>query len=131
MEPRLSVITLGVDDLQRAVAFYRDGLGLPTEGITGDICFFKLNGAWLSLWGREQLAHESQVALGGTYEGITLAHNVRGHEDVDRLIDQAERAGAEITARPVEREWGGYSGYFRDPDGHVWEICWNPYYPID
>jgi uncharacterized protein len=131
MEPRISLITLGVDDLNRAVAFYRDGLGLPTEGITGDICFFKLNGTWLSLWGRSQLADEGKVELGSGFEGIVLAHNVRSREVVDEIIDRAESAGAEITARPVDREWGGYSGYFRDPDGHVWEVCWNPYFPLD
>lgn len=130
IEPRISLITLGVDDLERAVAFYRDGLGLPTEGITGDICFFKLNGAWLSLWGRTLLAAEGKVELGSGFGGIVLAHNVKTRELVDEVLDRAEHAGAEITARPVDREWGGYSGYFRDLDGHVWEIAWNPYFPL-
>jgi catechol 2,3-dioxygenase-like lactoylglutathione lyase family enzyme len=130
MEPRISIITLGVDDLGRAIAFYRDRLGLPTDGPTGDICFFKLHGAWLSLYPRDLLAEDGGVEIAGGWGGITIAHNVRDKESVDAIITLAEEGGAEITDRPHDREWGGYSGYFRDLDGHLWEVCWNPYFPI-
>ena len=132
MEPRISLLTLGVEDLDRSLAFYRDGLGLPTEGIQQDVVFFKLQGTWLSLYSIASLTDD--VGLGpraGGFAGFTIAHNVRTREEVDRLLEQAQRAGATITRPAREMHWGGYVGFFADPDGHVWEIAWNPHFWIE
>ena len=128
METRISLVTLGVTDLARSTAFYRDGLGLPaTEDFPG-IVFFKLKGAWLSLYPREDLAADATVPSGGQgFRGITLAHNVGSKEEVDAVLKQAESAGARIVKTARDADWGGYSGYFADPDGHLWEIAWNPH----
>jgi catechol 2,3-dioxygenase-like lactoylglutathione lyase family enzyme len=134
MHAHLTVITLGVDDLERAVRFYRDGLGFETPGIIGTefehgaVAFFDLeSGRKLALWPRDSIAHDSGVAKtppGAT--DFTLGHNVRTREEVDRAMAQAQAAGARIVKRAVETFWGGYAGYFQDPDGHLWEIVWNP-----
>jgi uncharacterized protein len=134
MEPRIKVITLGVNDLERSLAFYRDGLGLPTEGIVGTefedgaVVFFNLNDDLiLALYPKHALAKDAKVSAAG--EGpaaFSLGHNVTSKEEVDQLMSQAERAGARITDPAHERFWGGYSGYFQDIDGHLWEIAWNP-----
>ena len=134
MNPHLTVITLGVDNLERAVMFYRDGLGFETPGIIGTefehgaVAFFDLeSGLKLALWPRDSIAHDSGVVKtppGAT--DFTLGHNVRTREDVDRVMAQAQAAGARIVKRAVETFWGGYAGYFQDPDGHLWEIVWNP-----
>ena len=132
MEPRISLITLGVESLERSLAFYRDGLGLSTDGIEQDVVFFKLQGAWLSLYGRPSL--ERDVGLGPRAEGfggITIAHNVRTREEVDALLQRAQDAGATLPRPAAETHWGGYVGYFADPDGHVWEIAWNPHFWIE
>lgn len=132
MEPRITLLTLGVDDLARSLAFYRDGLGLPTEGIEQDVVFFKLRGAWLSLYANTSLARD--VGLGPRvdgFAGFTIAHNVRTREEVDALLDRARRAGATIPSPAREMDWGGYVGYFVDPDGHVWEIAWNPHFWVE
>jgi catechol 2,3-dioxygenase-like lactoylglutathione lyase family enzyme len=134
MQPRITVITLAVDDLERAVAFYRDGLGLPTRGIVGRehahgaVAFFDLAGGLkLALWARAALAHDSGLAgLARGTPAMSLGHNVRSREDVDAVMAQARKAGAKIVKLPQDTFWGGYSGYFQDPDGHLWEVVWNP-----
>ena len=134
MRPRLTVLTLGVDDLERAVAFYRDGLGFPTEGIVGRefehgaVAFFDLeSGLKLALWPRASIAHDSGLALRSPSEvELTLGHNVGSRGEVDAVMADASRAGATIVKAAGETFWGGYSGYFQDPDGHVWEVVWNP-----
>lgn len=134
MKPRLTVITLGVDDLERALAFYRDGLGLPTAGIVGRefdhgaVAFFDLQaGLKLALWPRRSLAHDTglpQARPGAT--AVSLGHNVASKAEVDAVMVQARRAGAVIVKPADDTFWGGYAGYFRDPDGHLWEVVWNP-----
>lgn len=139
MKPRISLITLGVDDLERAVTFYRDGLGLPTKGIVGTefehgaVAFFELDhGMRLALWPRASLAHDAGVPQ--TPRSITdccLAHNVGSSAEVDDVMMQAMRAGATIVKPASKTFWGGYSGYFQDPDGHLWEVAWNPAWTVD
>lgn len=138
MHPHITVITLGVQNLERAVTFYRDGLGLPTRGIVGEevedgrVAFFKLDGGLvLALFPRPALLKDANLdpsAGGGdqTPATFSLAHNVDSKAEVDRVIEEAARAGATVTDPPHAREWGGYSGYFRDPDGFLWEVAWNP-----
>src|SRR5574341_1293559 len=134
MKPRITVITLGVDNLGKSLAFYRDGLGLPTEGIVGTefehgaVVFFNLQpGLMLALWPRENIAWDaklSQTAPSPTE--LAIGHNVGSREEVDTVMQQAKRAGASITKQAGDTFWGGYAGYFQDPDGHLWEIAWNP-----
>lgn len=134
MHAHLTMITLAVEDLERAVRFYRDGLGLPTDGIVGTefehgaVAFFELAGGLaLALWPRASLAHETGSVAGtpGTTD-FALAHNVTTIEEVDALLAQAQAAGAQIVRPGAPAFWGGYTGWFRDPDGHLWEIAWNP-----
>jgi uncharacterized protein len=138
MQPRITLITLGVSDLNVSLTFYRDGLGLPTEGIVGmeyedgAVVFFNMNdNLVLALYPRTALVKDASIPLGppGTAR-FSLAHNVGTKEEVDEIMQQAEQAGATITDRARERFWGGYSGYFLDPDGHLWEIAWNPDLPL-
>jgi predicted lactoylglutathione lyase len=130
MEQRLSLITLGVADLERARAFYEAlGWQSPTDPADG-VTFFQSGGMIVALWSREALAEDSGVTDGGGWGGVTLAHNVRSPAEVDALIDEAERAGATITRRGAETFWGGYSGVFIDPDGHPWEVAHNPAWTI-
>lgn len=134
MKPRITMITLGVDDLERAVRFYRDGLGLATEGIIGkefeygSVAFFDLQaGLKLAVWPRKSVAQDTGLPLsepGAT--DFTLGHNVSSRADVDSVMAQAQRAGATIVKSAQDTFWGGYSGYFQDPDKHLWEIVWNP-----
>jgi catechol 2,3-dioxygenase-like lactoylglutathione lyase family enzyme len=139
MKPRITVITLGVDDLERAVAFYRDGLGLPTKGIVGTeyphgaVAFFLLHGGLrLALYPREDLALDARVtATSPSSSEFALAHNVATREEVDEVLAQAERAGAVIVKPGQDAFWGGYSGYFRDPDQHLWEVAWNPAWQVE
>ncbi len=133
MKPRLSLITLGVDDLDRALAFYRDGLGLPTKGIVGRefehgaVVFFEMEGLILALWARADLAHDSGRAQpAGASAGFALAHNVSARGEVDAVMEQARLAGATVVKPAGDTFWGGYAGYFADPDGHLWEVAWNP-----
>jgi len=134
MKPRIAVLTLGVDDLERAVRFYRDGLGLHTPGIIGQeyehgaVAFFDLEGGMkLALWARDNLAYDSTVpASPPSATEFSLGHNVRSKEDVDVVMAQAKAAGARIVKPAADTFWGGYSGYFQDPDGHLWEVVWNP-----
>ena len=134
MKPRITLVTLGVDDLERAVAFYRDGLGLPTQGIVGTeiengaVAFFNLDsGLKLALWPRRSLAADSGLPLQlASSTEFSLAHNVASNEEVDSVIAQAERAGATIVKPAHATFYGGYAGYFKDPDGHLWEVAFNP-----
>ena len=134
MKPRITLITLTVDDLERAVRFYRDGLGLPTQGIVGQqfehgaVAFFDLaHGLRLALWPRASLAHDSGLAVGPrSATEVCLAHNVAAREEVDAVMAQANDAGAAIVKPAQETFWGGYAGYFQDPDGHLWEVAFNP-----
>ena len=134
MKPRITVLTLGVSDLEQSLAFYRDGLGLPTQGIVGQefeygaVAFFELqHGLLLALWPRTSIARDSGLPLQPpSATEFTIGHNVGSKEDVDAAMDQARRAGARIVKAAGETFWGGYAGYFQDPDGHLWEIAWNP-----
>ncbi|HEU4690202.1 MAG TPA: VOC family protein [Vicinamibacterales bacterium] len=134
MKARISVLTVGVDNLERSLAFYRNGLGLRTEGIVGTefehgaVAFFDLEGELkLALWERDNIAWDSSVPRSQpSPTEFTLGHNVRSQEEVDAVMAQAERAGARIVKRPAATFWGGYAGYFQDLDGHLWEVLWNP-----
>lgn len=134
MNPHITVITLGVDDLERSLLFYRDGLGLPTKGIVGQefehgaVAFFDLQaGVKLAIWNRKDIAYDTKISQSApSPTEFTIGHNVGSKEDVDRVMEQARKANATITVPPHDTFWGGYSGYFQDPDGHLWEIVWNP-----
>lgn len=127
MEPHVSLITLGVSSLERAVAFYRDGLGLPMREGDSGVAFFQLRGLWLALFPHEALAEDAGVSSAGQgFAGITLAHNVRTDKEVDALLEQAVAAGGLLVKAGSPAFWGGYSGYFADPDGHLWEVAANP-----
>ncbi len=127
MEPRISLITLGVSDLARSTEFYRDGLCLPTHGDFEGVTFFNLKGTWLSLYPRADLAADAKVsAEGNGFTGFAMAHNVKSKEEVDAVLKQAGSAGATIIKQAQDAIWGGYSGYFSDPDGYLWEVAWNP-----
>jgi hypothetical protein len=137
MRPYVTLITLGVDDLERAVAFYRDGLGFPTEGIVGQelengaVAFFDLQpGLKLALWPRTSLAADSGVPVTPrSPSDFMLAHNVRSEAEVDAVLATARAAGAVITKPGQKTNWGGYNGAFQDPDGHLWEVAYNPEMP--
>ncbi|MGM0875882.1 MAG: VOC family protein [Bacillota bacterium] len=134
MKPRITVITLGVDDLERSLEFYRDGLGLPTQGIVGKefehgaVAFFDLQaGLKLAIWNRKDIAHEAKILqTASSPTEFTIGHNVGSKEEVDKVMEQAKNAGAVITDPAHDAFWGGYSGHFQDPDGHLWEVVWNP-----
>jgi catechol 2,3-dioxygenase-like lactoylglutathione lyase family enzyme len=134
MKPRITLVTLAVDDLERAVAFYRDGLGLATRGIVGTefengaVAFFDLeSGLKLALWPRKSLAADSGVALQPpSATDFSLAHNVGSRDEVDAVLGQAHDAGATIVKPAQPTFYGGYAGYFQDPDGHLWEVAFNP-----
>lgn len=129
MKPRISMITLGVRDLQKSIAFYEKGLGLPRMDSPPEVAFFTLNGTWLGLYGWDALAEDAQVPVskGGEFNGFALAHNLESEAEVDALFEEALRAGASAVKKPQKVFWGGYSGYFKDPDGHLWEIAHNPF----
>ncbi len=133
MEPRISIVTLGVSDLARSVEFYRDGLGLVLyDENTESIAFFQNRGTWLALYPREALAADVGIPTGGSgFSGVTLAHNLRSKEEVDELLEVAVSAGATLVKPAQDTFWGGYSGYFSDPDGYLWEIAWNPFFWIE
>jgi catechol 2,3-dioxygenase-like lactoylglutathione lyase family enzyme len=134
MKPRITLITLGVDDLERAVRFYRDGLGLKTEGIVGKefehgaVAFFELqSGLKLALWPRKSIAHDAKLTAGKpNATEFTIGHNVTSKAEADAVMAQAKTAGAVIVKPAQDMFWGGYAGYFQDPDGHLWEVAWNP-----
>jgi catechol 2,3-dioxygenase-like lactoylglutathione lyase family enzyme len=130
MEPRLSFVTLGVADLQRSIRFYEDVLGLPRLETPPEVAFFEMGRTWLSLYGREALAADAGVpSAGAGFPGFTLAHNVRSAAEVDALIEAVRAAGARIVREPSRADWGGYTAYFADPDGFLWEVAWNPGFP--
>ena len=134
MKPSITVITIGVDDLDRSVRFYRDGLGLQTKGIVGTefehgaVAFFDLEkGLKLALWPRRSLAHDCRLAQAQpSATEFSLGHNVSSKEEVDAVMEQARTAGAVIVKPAQTTFFGGYAGYFQDPDGHLWEVAWNP-----
>ena len=130
MEPRISLVTLGVADMARARRFY-EALGWRASGPGEGVTFFQAGGMILSLYGRAALAEDAHLPAEGTgFGGITLAYNVRERADVDHVLEEAREAGATILKLAEEVFWGGYSGYFADPDGHPWEIAWNPHFPL-
>ena len=132
MEPRISIVTLGVSDIERSVRFYRDGLGLPTDYSSGNVALFQTAGTWLGFYPREALAEDATVpSEGHSFTGVTLAHNVRSQPEVDAVLAEAHAAGATIVKPAQDLFWGGYSGYFADPDGHLWEVAWNPNFEIE
>ena len=134
MKPRVTLITLGVDDLAKSLTFYRDGLGWPSQGIVGDefeygaVAFFDLQpGLKLALWPRASLARDAGLAkMPRSSTEFSLAHNVNSVQDVDAAMARAREAGAKIVRPAGKTFWGGYAGYFADPDGHLWEVAWNP-----
>jgi catechol 2,3-dioxygenase-like lactoylglutathione lyase family enzyme len=134
MKPRFQILTLAIDDLDRALAFYRDGMGLPTQGIVGTefedgaAVFIPVNdGLTLALYPAASLAKDAGIAATRTRLGaISIGHLVGSKAEVDAVMAQAAKAGATVTDPARDRFWGGYSGYFHDPDGHLWEIAWNP-----
>jgi catechol 2,3-dioxygenase-like lactoylglutathione lyase family enzyme len=134
MKPRITVITLGVNDLETSLRFYRDGLGFATEGIVGQefeygaVVFIQLQpGLRLALWPRKSIAHDTGLALQpAAATEMTLGHNVGSKAEVDVVMGKAKAAGAVIVKSAHDTFWGGYSGYFQDPDGHLWEVVWNP-----
>ena len=129
MKPRISMITLGVKDLATSIRFYKEGLGFPQMESSPEVAFFTLNGTWLGLYNREALAKDATVKSDGSgFNSFTLSHNVETEEDVDAIIKKAIEAGASIVKEPQKASWGGYSGYFKDPDGHLWEVAYNPYF---
>jgi uncharacterized protein len=138
MKPRVTVITLGIDDLESSLRFYQDGLGFKTEGIIGKefeqgaVAFFDLQaGLKLAIWPRNSLAHDSGLALGPpSATELSLGHNVASRTEVDAVMEQARNAGAVIVKPAQETFWGGYAGYFQDPDQHLWEVVWNPQWEI-
>lgn len=133
MKPRISMITLGVQDLQKSIQFYEIGLGFPRMDSPPEVAFFTLNGTWLGLYGWDALADDANVVPrteDGKFNGFALAHNLESEEAVDALFGEALKAGATAVKHPQKVFWGGYSGYFKDPDGHLWEIAYNPFFWI-
>jgi len=129
MKPRISMITLAVKNLAAAVKFYKEGLGFPRMESPPEIAFFTLNGSWLSLYTREALAEDATVSSQGSgFEGFTISHNVSSESEVDVVLRQAQEAGATLVKPAQKVFWGGYSGYFGDPDGHLWEVAHNPHF---
>jgi uncharacterized protein len=130
MKPKISLITLGVSDFNRSLRFYRDGLGFkaPNYKAGDDVAFFEMEGSWLSLYPREKLAEDATVSPEGSgFTGITLAHNAGSKEEVDQVFGLAISLGAKAVKQPQAVFWGGYSGYFADPDGYLWEVTYNPF----
>jgi catechol 2,3-dioxygenase-like lactoylglutathione lyase family enzyme len=139
MRPRITLITLGVDDLERSLRFYRDGLGLPSRGIVGTqsedgaVAFFDLEAdQMLVIWPRKSISHHSGIAPSPpSPTEFMLGHNVSSKEEVDVVMEQARKAGAKIVKQAHDTVWGGYLGYFEDPDRHLWEVVWNPHHEIE
>lgn len=130
MEPRISLITLGVADLERATRFYEQCLGLPRLDTPPSVTFFEMGKTWLALWSRASLAADAGVpAQGSGFPGFALAHNVRSSDEVDALLAQVAACGGTVVKAGHPTDWGGYSGYFTDPDGFLWEVAYNPDFP--
>ncbi len=138
MKPRISLITICVDDLEKSLRFYRDGLGLPSEGIVGTefehgaVAFFDLeSNLKLAIWPRKSLSKDSGLPVDKpSATEFSIGHNVASKAEVDAVMERAEVAGAVIVKPPQATFWGGYAGYFQDPDGHLWEVVWNPQLPV-
>jgi hypothetical protein len=136
MEQRLSLVTLGVRDLSRARKFYEEGLGWTrSAGVEGEVAFYQLGGMIFALWGREKLAEDARaeavaVTPGKSFGGMALAYNTRDEAAVDAVLKDAEAAGATVLKPAAKTSWGGYAGYFADPDGHPWEVAWNPFWTL-
>jgi uncharacterized protein len=131
MEQRLSLVTLGVDDLERARSFYRELGWVESSQSNDEVAFFQAGGIVFALWSRASLANDSAVEDTGGWGGVTLAYNTRSREEVDDVMAEARSGGADISREPGETFWGGYSGVFVDPDGHPWEVAHNPFWEID
>ncbi|MEV7769762.1 VOC family protein [Microbacterium sp. NPDC086615] len=132
MQQRMTLVTLGVGDLDRAISFYSHLGWAPHEtSVEGEVAFFDLGGMMLALWDRRKLADDSGVPDGGGWGGVTLAHNVRASEEVDAILGAAVAVGARLARAGAATPWGGYSGVFVDPDGHPWEVAVNPGWPLD
>ena len=130
MDARLSFVTLGVTDLERATQFYQDVLGLPRLESPPSIAFFELGKTWLALYARALLADDAGVSSDGSgFPGFTLSHNVRSEADVNRVLEEVVAGGGRVVKPAQRADWGGYSGYFDDPDGFLWEVAWNPNFP--
>jgi catechol 2,3-dioxygenase-like lactoylglutathione lyase family enzyme len=131
MEQRVSLVTLGVADLERSRRFYQDGLGWTPGFQNAEVIFFQTGGSVFALWSRADLAADAGVSAEGSgFPGIALAHNVRERDEVDKILSEAAAAGATIVKAARDTAWGGYTGYFSDPDGMLWEVAWNPSWPI-
>ena len=133
MKPRISVITLGVKNFERSLRFYRDGLSWPTKAKTEDgIAFFDLHDIILAIFGKNDLARDATVDPDGNgFSGVTLAHNTGSETEVNEIMRRAEEIGAKVVKRPQKTDWGGYGGYFSDPDGYLWEVVYNPNWKLD
>lgn len=133
MEPRLSIVTLGVKDMTVSREFYEKGLGWPVSPSSNEnVTFLRTHGAIISLFGREELAKDANVTSQGSgFRDFTLAHNVRSKEEVAQVLEHAENAGGRIVKHAQDVFWGGHSGYFEDPDGFLWEVAWNPFFPMN
>lgn len=134
MDPHITLVTLGVSDMNRSIEFYRDGLSLPMDDRDDDTApaFFPMEGTRLALYPRKLLAEDATVSSEGTgFSGITIAHNVASEDEVDAVLNEATDAGARIVKPAEEADWGGYSGYFADPDDHLWEVAWNPFLSVE
>jgi catechol 2,3-dioxygenase-like lactoylglutathione lyase family enzyme len=135
MEPRISFVTLGVADLERSTRFYGDVLRLPRLPAPSTVTFFEMGQTWLALYPRDLLAADAGVpsdgvpSAGSGFPGFTLSHNVRSQAEVDQLLEEAAAGGGRIVKRGGRADWGGYTGYFADPDGFLWEVAWNPHFP--
>ena len=131
MDQRLSLVTLGVHDIERARRFYEQGLGWHRDGGEGDVAFYQARGMIVSLYEWPKLAEDAGVsAEGNGFRGITLAYNTRSKEEVATVLDEARAAGATVLVEPRDTFWGGHNGYFADPDGHLWEVAWNPFWTV-
>ena len=129
MKPVISMVTLGVQNIEKSIRFYANGLGFPRMPFEGGAAFFNLNGSWLSLYPWSALAEDATVdAAGSGFRGVTLAHVVSSKAEVRNILEKAVNAGGKLIKPAQDVFWGGYSGYFADPDGHLWEVAWNPHF---
>jgi catechol 2,3-dioxygenase-like lactoylglutathione lyase family enzyme len=133
MQQKLHLVTLGVSDFDRAMRFYRDGLGwVPSSASQDDVAFFPMGGVVFGLYPRAKLAEDATVSTEGSgFRGITLSYNTRSQEEVDAILQAVEGIGGKVVKPGGEVFWGGYNGYFADPEGHLWEVAWNPYFEFD
>ena len=133
MRQKLNIVTLGVQDLERSLKFYKDGLGWKLSSASNEnIAFFQMGGVVISLYPREKLAEDAKIKSDGEgFSGITLAYNAKAEAEVDEVLKKVEALGAKIIKKAEKVFWGGYSGYFADFDGHLWEVAWNPFFEFD